>query len=88
MMFAVAGAMSSRSIVDASAMCSMSALAPGSNWSVMTRRRVMASNVTGPHEARRRRRHDGDDVVTAGLQAARDFDRLVGADAAGNAERD
>ncbi len=41
-----------------------------------------------PHEARRRRRHDGDDIVTAGLQTARDFDRLVGADAAGNAERD
>ena len=48
MMLAVAGAMSSRSIVEASAMCSMSALAPGSNWSVMTRLRVMASKVTGP----------------------------------------
>ena len=48
MMLAVAGATSSRSIVDASAMCSMSALAPGANWSVMTGCRVIASKVIGP----------------------------------------
>ncbi len=41
-----------------------------------------------PDETRRRRRHDGDDLVAARLQPARDFDRLVGADAAGHAERD
>ena len=33
-------------------------------------------------------RHDGDDFVAALLQPARDLDRLVGADAAGDAERD
>ena len=48
MMLAVAGATSSRSIDEASAMCSMSALAPGSNWPVITRCRVMASKVSGP----------------------------------------
>ena len=47
-MLAVAGATSSRSIDEASEMCSMSALAPGSNWPVMTRWRVMASKVSGP----------------------------------------
>src|SRR4051812_31839020 len=46
--FAVAGAIRRRSIVDARAMCSMSELAPGSNWSVITPRRVIASNVIGP----------------------------------------
>ena len=45
---AVAGATSSSRASVASAMCSMSALAPGSHWSVTTRRRVMASKVTGP----------------------------------------
>ena len=54
----------------------------------MTRRRVIASNVIGADEARRRVRHDGDDLVAALLQPARDLDRLVGADAAGDAERD
>ena len=39
-------------------------------------------------EARRGMRHHGDHVVAALLQAAHDFDRLVGADAAGDAERD
>src|SRR5262245_14297240 len=48
MMLAVAGAMSRRSIDDASAMCSMSALAPGSNCPVMTRRFVIASKVSAP----------------------------------------
>ena len=36
-------------------------------------------------EARRRRGHDGDDLVAALLQPARDLDGLVGADAAGHA---
>ena len=35
-----------------------------------------------PDEAAGRARHDGDDVVALLLQAARDLDRLVGADAA------
>ena len=54
----------------------------------MTRRRVIASNVTGPTKRVADARHDGDDVVAALLQAARDLDRLVGADAAGDAEGD
>src|SRR5204862_8273133 len=33
-------------------------------------------------------RHHGDDVVAALLQSSSDFDRLVRADAAGDAERD
>ena len=41
-----------------------------------------------PDEPRGRLRHDGDDVVAALLQAARDLDGLVGADAAGHAEGD
>ncbi len=48
MMFAVAGATSSSWIDEASAMCSMSAFAPRSNWLVITRCRVMASKVSGP----------------------------------------
>ena len=88
MMFAVAGATSSRSIDDASAMCSMSAFAPRSNWSVMTCRRVMASKVTAPDEPRSGMRHHGDDIVAALLQAARDLHGLVGADAAGDSEGD
>ena len=39
-------------------------------------------------KARRRVRHHGDDLVAALLQPARDLDGLVGADAAGDAERD
>ena len=39
-------------------------------------------------ELPRRPRHDRDDVVTALLQPARDLDGLVGADSAGDAERD
>ena len=39
-------------------------------------------------ELPRRPRHDRGDVVAALLQPARDFDGLVGADAAGDAERD
>ena len=69
-------------------MCSMSAFAPGVHWSVMTRRRVIASKVTGADELARRPRHHGDDVVPALLQPARDLDGLVGADAAGHAEGD
>ncbi len=48
MMFAVAGATTSSAIPDASEMCSMSAFAPRAYWSVITRRRVIASNVTVP----------------------------------------
>ena len=88
MVLAVAGATSSRSMLEAIAMCSMSALAPGFHWSVMTSRRVIASKVSGPTNAPRRSRHDGDDVVPVLLQAARDLHRLVGADAAGHAECD
>jgi hypothetical protein len=44
---AVAGATMRRSISVASAMCSMSALSPRANWSVMTGRRVIASKVSG-----------------------------------------
>ena len=40
-------------------MCSMSAFVPGAYWLVMTRRRVMASNVTSPDESR------ADRVITA-----------------------
>ena len=88
MMLAVAGATSSRSMSVASAMCSMSAFAPGANWSVITRRRVIASKVTAPTNLRAERVMTADDVVAALLQPARDLDRLVGADAAGDAERD
>ena len=69
-------------------MCSMSALAPGFHWSVMTSRRVIASKVSGPTKRRRRARHHGHHVVAVLLQAARDLHRLVGADAAGDAECD
>ena len=55
MTLAVAGATSSRAMSDASAMCSMSALAPGAHWSVMTRRRVIASKVTSPTNLRAER---------------------------------
>ena len=48
---------------------------------------MIASNVTGPTKRVADVRHDGDDVVAALLQAARDLDGLVGADAAGDAER-
>src|SRR5207249_4688629 len=41
-----------------------------------------------PDEARRRLRHDGHDIVPALLEPAAHFDRLVGADAAGDSERD
>ena len=41
-----------------------------------------------PHKLPRVTRHHGDDIVTLFLQAARHFDGLVGADAAGNAEGD
>ena len=47
-MLAVAGATMSRSMLDASAMCSMSEFAPGSNWLVSTRCRVIASKVSSP----------------------------------------
>ena len=88
MMFAVAGATSSRAMSVASAMCSMSAFAP---------RRELVGDDAAPgdrlerhlaDEAARRPRHDRGDVVAALLQPARDLDRLVGADAAGDAERD
>jgi hypothetical protein len=46
--FAVAGATSRRPMSVASAMCSMLALAPRAYWSVITGRRVIASNVTSP----------------------------------------
>ena len=39
-------------------------------------------------KARRRVRHDGDDLVAALLQPARDLDGLVRPDAAGHAQRD
>ena len=42
----------------------------------------------GPTNRVAERGHDRDDVVAALLQTARDLDRLVGADAAGHAERD
>ena len=49
---AVAGAMSSRLMSVAIEMCSMSALLPGLHWSVITRRLVIASNVSGPTKRR------------------------------------
>ena len=69
-------------------MCSMSALAPGAHWPVMTRRRGDRLEGQRAHERRADARHDRDDVVPALLQAAGDLDRLVGADAAGDAEGD
>ena len=85
---AVAGATSSRSMVDAIEMCSMSALAPAFHWSVITSRRVIASKVSGPDELGRRAGHHRDHLVAVLLEPARDLDRLVGADAAGHAECD
>ena len=55
MMLAVAGATSSSAMSVASAMCSMSALAPRAYWSVITRRRVIASKVTSPTKRRAER---------------------------------
>ena len=88
MTLAVAGATSSRSMLDASAMCSMSAFIPGANWLVMTGSRVMASNVSGPTKRRAVARQHRVDAVPPLLQQPRDLDRLVGADAAGDAEPD
>ena len=88
MMFAVAGATSSRPMPDAREMCSMSEFAPRAYWSVITRRRVMASKVTSPTNA------VADRVMIAATSwprfcsSARHFHGLVGADAAGDAERD
>src|SRR5688572_17516327 len=45
---AVHGATSSSAMPSAIAMCSMSAFMPGRHCDVITRRRVIASNVTGP----------------------------------------
>ena len=53
--FAVAGATSRSDASVASAMCSISEFAPRANWSVMTGRRVMASNVTSPTNRRAER---------------------------------
>ena len=72
---------------DASAMCSMSAFIPGANWLVMTGSRVIASNVSGPTNRRAERVITAWHAVAALLQQARDLDRLVGADAARDAER-
>ncbi len=55
---------------------------------MITSRRVIASNVSGPTNRLAERVMIGRDVVALLLQAARDLDRLVGADAAGHAERD
>ena len=48
MTLAVHGATSSSAIASAIAMCSMSAFMPGFHCDVITGRRVIASNVTGP----------------------------------------
>ena len=88
MMLAVAGAMSSRSMVDASAMCSMSAFGAGLELigdDAAARDRFERDRADEP---RRGVRHHGHDLVAALLQPARDLDGLVGADAAGDAERD
>ena len=61
---------------------------PGANWSVMTRPTRDRFERDLPDELARRARHDRHDVVAALLQPARDLDGLVGADAAGHAERD
>ena len=52
MMLAVAGATRRSAASVASEMCSMSALAPRAYWSVITRRRVLASKVTSPTNLR------------------------------------
>ena len=52
MTLAVAGATTRARIWVASAMCSMSAFIPAANCDVMTGRRVMASNVSGPTNLR------------------------------------
>ena len=88
MTLAVAGATSSRPMSVASAMCSMSALAPGGELvgdHPPPRDRLEGDR---PDEPPRRPRHDRGDVVPALLQPARDLDRLVGADAAADAEGD
>ena len=69
-------------------MCSMSALAPGFHWSVMTSRARDRLEGQRADEPRRRPRHHRHHVVAVLLQAARDLDGLVGADAAGHAECD
>ena len=88
MMFAVAGATSSRAMSEAIEMCSMSALAPGVHWSVITRRRVIASKVTAPTNRRADRVMMATTSCPCFCRQARDLDRLVGADAAGDAEGD
>jgi len=54
MVLAVAGATRTSAASVASAMCSMSALAPGVHWLVMTGRWVMASKVSGATKRRGR----------------------------------
>ena len=86
MMLAVAGATSRRSMLDASEICSMSEFAPGSNWLVNTRCRVIASNVSSPTNFLRRPSHHRNDVVPLLLKATDDLDGLVGADSAAHAQ--
>ena len=86
MTLAVAGATTNSSMSEAKAICSMSALAPRENWSVITRRRVIASNVSGPMNRRADRVMTAHDLVAARLQTSGDLDRLIRTDAAGHAE--
>ncbi len=73
---------------DARAMCSMSAFAPGVHW--LGDHRAAGDRLEGQRadEPPGAAGHHGDDVVPVLLQPARDLDRLVGADAAGDAECD
>ena len=88
MTLAVHGATSSSAMPSAIAMCSMSAFMPGPP--LRRDHRTPRDRLEGhrPDEPRRRARHHGDDVVPALLQPAAHLDRLVGADAAGDAEGD
>ena len=89
MTLAVAGATTRSAMSEAIEMCSMSAFAPGFHWLVITRRRVMASKVTGADEAPAPRASSRPDhVVPALLQQTRELDGLVGADSAGHSEGD
>ncbi len=86
MMLAVAGATMSRSMLDASEMCSISAFAPGlelARQHAMPRDRFEGELAD---ELARGTRHDGDHVVPLLLEAAHDLDRFVGADSAAHAD--
>ena len=87
-LLAVAGATSSRSASSARLMCRISPFSPSAHWSWNTGWRESASNVSGVTNCVAARRHHHPHVHAAPLQLAQHLARLVGADAARDAEND